>query len=307
MPRAVRSATITLCAGAFALSACAASYDAATDGTRPDARSATDAFAVPAPSDATVSCMPMSATQPDAAIDACGGARPAFDSCVHGATWAECGGVSGEPRFACNGDCYWFANGCVAAGFVESPCPADCLCCVATGGSRGGTGVGTVNGLGVATLTAGWGTAPWDRTRDASLDVHVGTPSTGARPSVACTSTADFPGVCTTPGQPMLVRLGSVHGVWVVRLRDNRYAIASTELFIEVITGRGGNSTARVCIVPTTDVAGPDQCQPQRGQACAVRGTITIPSFPTSDDESRTLPIDVDAVMPDGSLMMLRL
>ena len=105
----------------------------------------------------------------------------------------------------------------------------------------------------------------------------------------------------------MLVRLGSVHGAWVVRLRDNRYAIASTELFIEVIPRGDGTWTARACIVPTTDLSGPDQCQPQRGQACAARGTITIPSFPTSDGESRMLPFDVDAVMPDGSPMVLRL
>lgn len=239
--------------------------------------------------------------------DACGGPRPSIESCTLGAAWAECNGAGGEPRFACSGGgCFWFAGGCLASGYVESPRPPDDLCCVPTTGpiaGRGWTGVGST--MGVATLTVGWGTQPWDRARDATLDVHVGATSDGARPHVECTSSAAFAGVCTS-GEPILGRLDGVAGAWVVRLHDNRYAIASTEVFVEIIPGVDTTPTARVCIVPTTDYA-EAWCQTAGGRACAVSGTVTIPSFPTTAAEAGELAIDVDAIMPDGTPMVLRL
>ena len=62
--------------------------------------------------------------------DRCDGARPALADCVHGGAWAECGGTTGGPIFACAGRCFWFEHGCVAEGFTATVCPADDLCCI---------------------------------------------------------------------------------------------------------------------------------------------------------------------------------
>lgn len=246
----------------------------------------------------------VSSPSPLVTDDPCGGTATAFDDCVHGAAWAECGDAGGEPTFACGlYGCFWFA-GCVADGYVASACPSDDVCCETTANGRGWVGVG--NPSAVATLTVGWGLEPWDRDRDASLVVTTGAPSSGARPAIACTQSTSFRGVCTATID-YVGRLDSVDdGVWVVRLHDNSTAIAGTEVVLEIIPETGAATHARVCITPTTDFA-EASCQTAGGRVCATSGTVTIASLPSTTADASSLGIDVDATMADGSSMMLRL
>ena len=239
-------------------------------------------------------------------LAAVGCAAPDIATCVRGAAWADCCGSSGAPRFACQGggDCLWFAHGCVAAGYVESACPSDNLCCVAEGGGRTSPGIA---GADAFAFTLGWGTGAWDAGRS-TIPVVLGATSSAPRPFVQCSSIGSSGvGVCS-PGAPQLVRLPSLHGALVLRLHDGRYAFHETEISVELIPNGAGAWVGRVCSVPTTDVSGPSSCATSApGQACAVSGTITIGGFPSSEAAARTTPIDVEALMPDGSPMLLRL
>lgn len=67
---------------------------------------------------------------PDPLDVACGGTRPAIETCTAHLYDADCGGAVGAPTFACgSGRCRWFAGACIAAGYVVSDCPPSERCC----------------------------------------------------------------------------------------------------------------------------------------------------------------------------------
>lgn len=259
----------------------------------------------PAPSDASM--LPVVPNR-------CDGPAPPIIECVTGAAWAECGGTGTEPRFACeesggpNGYCLWFANGCVAEGFIGTDCPASDVCCIDLPRGSGAFPAELSSSLlfAIGNTTAGWGTEPWDRTRAANLGVLLAATSTDARPFVSC-NTERYAGPCASdPGEPGLrFGRGLNHGVLEATVIDIHYAIRLHRLSLEIMRDDDGALTWRACVVAMTDSVD-GSCRAGR-PVCATSGTVTLPSFPETDDEAASIPIDVDAVMDDGSTMVLRL
>lgn len=237
---------------------------------------------------------------------ACDGSPRAIEDCSGGPAWADCGGTGSEPRFACRDfDCRWFANDCVASGFRASACPSSDLCCVVGSGSRSPfAGDPSTDVLyGVPGFTLGWGTEPWDRTRDAVLELVIAPTSSAARPAIDCSEGSELlsSSVCqhaADPLQSFVRRTGDV-------------AIAS--LSVPGLGGFAGHAIvaelffdaplrARVCAVPYADGLpyGCDTMPAARG--CAVEGAVTVDTL-SLDDGGR---IDLHAVFEDGSVVDMR-
>jgi hypothetical protein len=244
----------------------------------------------------------------------CDGPAPPISDCVTGDAWAECGGTGTEPRFACeasgglSGYCLWFANGCVAEGFIGTDCPAADLCCIEAprGSSPYPAELSSSLLFAIGSTTVGWGLEPWDRTRAANVGVILAATSTDARPFVACTA-GRYAGPCASdPSEPGLrFSRGLNHGVLRARVVDIHYPIQLHRLSLEIMRADDGTLTSRACRVAMTDAF--DGTCHVGPSVCATSGTVTLPSFPETDEEAASIPIDVDAVMADGSTMMLRL
>lgn len=241
-------------------------------------------------------------------VHPCEGAVPAIEACERGVAWADCGG-DGAPRFACSGfDCLWFTGGCVAEGFVASPCPATDLCCQSTSsGSAAGPFspvTGSERDFGVHAVTLGWGTEPWDAQREAHLSVSVAVLPTASRPSLAC----DAPGELlvdapcdagpthTSAGTSMRGHVATAYVGW------SAGTYAGHGLVIEVFDLDGSPRRARVCAVPFSDAA-TGGCATPAPRGCAVSGTVTLDHFPFD----ATAQMDVDATFADGSTAHVRI
>lgn len=230
----------------------------------------------------------------DPVTEACGGARPPLASCVVGSNWADCGGGEIAPRFGCtSSQCFWFAGGCVAEGHVASPCPADDLCCVASGPFD------AAPSQGVSLYLTGWGTAPWDRERARDVAAELGSPAPIASDAMSCEGdpsvTARGPCSCPTEG----ARRWS-EDVLVVEARASCVAILFWSLSIEVTRDDDRSLHARVCRVQSTDVA-TATCPPAaREPVCADAGTVTLDAFPESLEEAQAARVDLSVSFPDG-------
>lgn len=253
-------------------------------------------LAVPATLALVLGC---SATDPVEA--ACGGARPSFEDCVIGSTWARCGDSEGEPRFACGSHCWWFEGGCVPEGLDVSPCGADDLCCVSN--ERGGlpfevSGEIPMAGYGPTVFLVGWGPEPWPRERARDVEVELGalTPIEGA--TATCTPEDDFDlmrGICGCPGRGL--RQWD-EDVFVAVGRSSCVATLSWELWVEVTRDDDDSLHARVCRIATTD-AGIIACPEGTQAICADAGTVTLDAFPESLEEAQAARVDLSVSFPD--------
>ena len=240
----------------------------------------------------------------DPVASACGGARPSFESCVAGSTWARCGGEE-APRFGCGGQrCFWFEGGCVAEGFEVSSCPADDLCCVPSGESGypfdPPPSEPSEGGVDVTSFLVGWGATPWsrERARDVSVELAAREPIEG--PTASCSPAGDpgfMRGICECPTEGM--RQWS-EGVLVAVVRSSCVAIPSWELSVEITRDDDDSLHARVCRVGTTDVGIAACPVPEREPVCADAGIITLDAFPDSAEAARSTRLDLSVSFPDG-------
>lgn len=233
------------------------------------------------------------------ADDPCDGARPSITECAHGAAWAECGGAAGEPVFACHesgGGCLWFANGCVAVGFTASTCPADDLCCLENF-PYASSSAAIYRSVGLATQLSEWGTLPWDRARERSVDVTLATlaPTT---PTVSCA------GIANATMGPCDAEANSgrryVQGeVFTARVRPNTIAIGFWTLSVEVTRDADSTLRAQVCRLQSTDGTS-FRCWDSE-PACAVSGTLELDAFPADDAAAATTRMHLSATFADGA------
>jgi hypothetical protein len=93
------------------------------------------------------------------AADPCPAGAPDLSACSVHHRFADCGGA-GEPRLGCSETqgCLWFSEGCVAAGFTASDCPADNICCH----SNWPYDDSDMTVSSPYSLFYGWGLGPWD-------------------------------------------------------------------------------------------------------------------------------------------------
>ncbi len=233
------------------------------------------------------------------ADDPCDGARPSITECAYGAAWAECGGTAGEPAFACyeaGGGCLWFANGCVAQGYTASTCPADGLCCVENF-PYPSSSTAIYRSIGLAMQLSEWGTLPWDRARERSIDVTLAA-LPPATPTVSCT------GVVNATMGPCDAEANSgrryVQGeVFTARVRPSTIAIGFWTLSIEVTRDADATLHAQVCRLQSTDYT-PLHCVDSE-PACAVSGTLELDAFPTDYDTAATTRLHLSATFADGA------
>ena len=247
---------------------------------------------------------------------ACGGPPPTFDACDVGAAWADCHGVGTTSTFACadssacNGcghECRWFVDGCVPREFVASACPSGALCCE-TGGRDAGAGRsgGSPFASGsdrvadeVPAFTAAWGEMPWNRDREALVEVVLGRPGHGLQPALC------FPGA----GPLRLCECGlgesdrELRGnVLVVQFRDETVAPAPyPDRLVVELDGHDGPNAARACIVNPTVTAPSALCQSTLPAVCATSGTINMAAYPATEQDAASMRMDADLMFVDGT------
>lgn len=227
------------------------------------------------------------------------GPRPALAACTVGPTWAECGGAGG-PTLACRpvgGQCLWFA-GDVADGFEPTRCPAEDACCVM--GYPYGDAWHTPGGSAFSTeaFLYGWGSRPWDRTRERSVDVALA-PLAPSAPTMTCDATPTFrpeAGPCTPA---VGVTRTWNEDVLTLTARSSSVVILFWQLSIEVIRDGDGTLAARVCRVETTDVS-TFSCR-DVDPLCATSGTLTLDAFPASATAAESARIDLSVSFADGT------
>jgi hypothetical protein len=229
----------------------------------------------------------------------CAGPAPAISDCFGGDFFADCNGTGSQPAFACTettssevGDCRWFANGCVAAGYTISSCPSDDLCCCSNWPFQEDVDL---------TLASdrlySFGFLPWDRDRNMTMEVAVDGALTAGTPAYTCTGDDPVGGpldTCTweRASARFLDTLvlfnwqdsdGGDGGYWAIWIEVDHSAPARV---------------ARLCQYRLAS-EGFDQC-PAVEASCATSGTITLGRIPASADDLAGLPVAVEAMFENG-------
>ena len=228
----------------------------------------------------------------------CPGERPPIESCFQGVFFAECGG-DGEPLLGCTeDDCRWFADGCVAAGYEASNCPADDICCHDDWPFEddGFYPSSPLNGS-----LFWYGSAPRDRTTEVVVPVTVDAALKGET-SVSCDGPPPRDGTpCEWPrmGAGMYLTQDTLAGVlW------NEGWFGGWQPSIEIIPQPDGPLAARVCAEPFTDFL-PQSCG--LPIVCASSGTARLNRWPSGPEDLAGVVIEFDVTFPNGFHLVVTL
>lgn len=223
--------------------------------------------------------------------DGCPGDAPSLSSCFVGFGFVECGGT-GEPAFACDslGDCTWFSDGCVAQGYVASPCPWTRLCCIDGWPFEQGV---VESPSRVTRVFETFGRIPWNRTRAANIVVTIDSELEVVPPSVNCSPPGDLHGPCQGKNVRIRGETKPFMDSHLVRFQDGTYDVplSGSYLDLEILPTEGG-SNARACFWGFSDVESPGPECPdirfseeeidENDSSCAQSGTLVLTADPSS-------------------------
>lgn len=243
----------------------------------------------------TVDAASVDAATVDAPASGCPGPSPALTSCYVGFMFAECGG-DGPARLACREyECLWFTGGCIADGFVASPCPAEDICCL---GEWPFNEPGQPSTLFLQFYA--FGTTPWDRALSVNVTAELDASVSGTTSSLTCTGPdlglgGNSPCTGASADVTTVVKPGTL-----VMAGNSGAGIAGWYPWIEFLRDdESATLTARFCAYAFRDTLD-DVCPSRDLPVCASAGSVRLNRWPAGSADLSGLVVSVDATFENG-------
>jgi hypothetical protein len=218
--------------------------------------------------------------------DCSGGGHPPLSACFEGAWFAVCGGTGMAVIGCSTTECKWFSDGCVAAGFTASDCPADNACC-----HNDWPFAGARDQPGLFHRVLAFGRFPWDRARAMSVGVTVDGGHSVTATQWTCGGTPPIGGNSPCTGFP---GMGAATKRDTLEISAPHTGVGGWYPWIEVDFDQGGGPVARVCLARWSDQVG-TTCADQQ-PPCAESGSVTL----SDDDATGGLDVTVDVTFAGG-------